>query len=299
MTEPGSTQTKWQTAVAIGQDVGMGWGRKNISLMAASISFYSMMSLAPLLSFVIWMGSFFFAESTMESQILGRVEEVLGAETASMIADLIQASADRTSTNTIFPIIGILVTIYFASTVFRIIKLTMNIIWDVTPQDVPRTGIIAVLWDRLLSFLMVVLIGGAMVVLMLSQVIVSLMGDFLLTYVPQIEPYLAYTGFGTTLLVVALLTTIAFKLLPDRPLRWRDVLPGALMAAVLFYLGNQLIGIYFSFSRLPVIYGAAGSLVVVLLWVYYTALIFLLSALFSQVIARRLLGFGANAQVGT
>lgn len=275
------------TAVAIFKEISVKWGEKNTGLMAAAIAFYSMMSLAPLLVFVIGAVGLFFNESVVEQQLLLRISELLGAETAEFVAGVIDGAFQWDVSGPILAVIGVLIILFFATTVFNSFKLALNAIWDVTPDVAPRAGIIAILWDRLLAAAMVLLTGGALFVVMISSVVSSVIGSWLEEQWPEVGGRLTFSGQLVGALVLVFLITVAYKWLPDTAVLWRYALVGAVLASFLILIANKLMGIYFSLSALPTIYGAAGSLVVLLLWVYYSAQILLFGALFTRALSRQ------------
>ncbi len=287
--KPVSRQRKiFDTAVAIFQEIGAKWGEKNAGLMSAAIAFYSMMSLAPLMAVIIGLVGIFFTDSVVEAELLARIEDILGAETAEFVAGIIQTAFQIDRSGSIFAIIGTVMIIFFASTVFNAVKIALNNIWDVTPDVAPRSGIFAFLWDRLLASAMVLLTGGALFVMMISSVISAVVGEWLAEQWPQAGAIATFSGQWVGVLALLFLLTVAYKWLPDTAVLWRYSLAGASIATILFLIGNQLMGIYFSFSSLPTIYGAAGSLVVFLLWVYYSSYILLFGALFTRALTRQL-----------
>lgn len=284
---------KQNTAVAMAQEIAAGWGERNVSLMAAAIAFYSMMSLAPLLAFVIGTVGFFFSESVVEEQILASIRDTLGPETSEFVAGVLESAFKLDNSGPVLIIIGVVIILFFASTVFNSVKMALNVIWDITPEKAPYSGILAFLWNRFWAAIMVLLIGSALFVLMMAEVISASLGQWISQNAPEFEAFVSYSSNWLGVILVFILLTIAYRVLPDVRLRWRQVLPGSLLVTLLILIGNQVMGIYFSLSSLPTIYGAAGSLVVVLLWVYYSSYIFLFGALFTKAFARR---FGRAAE---
>lgn len=280
-------ESKRDTAVAMMQEIAAGWAEKTVGLKAAAIAFYAMLSLAPLLAFIISMVGFFFSESSVEREVLTAISDTLGAETAELVAGVIDSAFKTDSSGPILAIIGLFLILFFASTVFNSVKIALNAIWDVTPEEAPHSGIVAFLWNRLLAAVMVLLTGAALLIMMLASVVSATLSRWLGDQVPELGDLVTFSGQWVGVLVVLFLVTVGYKLLPDVSLRWRQVLPGSLLATVLFLVGNYFMGFYFSLSSLPTVYGAAGSLVVLLLWVYYSSYIFLFGALFTKSFADR------------
>ena len=272
------------TAVAMARDIGTWWGEGNVALMAAAIAFYSMLSLAPLLAFAISVASLFVAQAAVEDQLLMTVSEMFGQETADFLAGVITAAFRMDSSGPILAIIGLVIIVFFASTVFNSLKLALNAIWGVKADKLPRSGVLAIVWNRLLASGMVILTSAALTLTMLTSVISIDLPVWLTQHWPQLTKAVSIyrQGMGASTVLVVGLLMVAYKVLPDVSLSWRQVLPGALMVTGLFMIGNKAMEIYFSLSALPTVYGAAGSLVMVLLWVYYLSYIFFLGALFTR-----------------
>jgi len=146
----------------------------------------------------------------------------------------------------------------------------------VTAENIPRSGVLAMVWNRLLALGMVILTSAALILTMLTNVISIDLPVWLIERWPRlanaVSTYRQGTGSGAVLVVGLMM--VAYKVLPDVSLTWRQVFPGALLVTVLFMIGNEVLKIYFSLSALPTVYGAAGSLVIMLLWVYYLSYIF-------------------------
>ena len=272
------------TAVAMARDIGTWWGEGNVALMAAAIAFYSMLSLAPLLAFAISVASLFVAQAAVEDQLLMTVSEMFGQETADFLAGVITAAFRMDSSGPILAIIGLVIIVFFASTVFNSLKLALNAIWGVKADKLQRSGVLAIVWNRLLAAGMVILTSAALTLTMLTSVISIDLPVWLTHHWPQLTKAVSIyqQGMGTSTVLVVGLLMVAYKVLPDVSLSWRQVLPGALLVTGLFVIGNEAMEFYFSLSVLPTVYGAAGSLVIVLLWVYYLSYIFFLGALFTR-----------------
>jgi YihY family inner membrane protein len=273
------------TAIAMIRDIGVWWGEGNVALMAGATAFYSMLSLAPLLAFAISVAGLFVAQAVAEYQLLTTVAEIFGQETADFLAEVIRAAVRLNGSGPMLAIIGLFLTIFFASTVFNSLKLALNAIWAVQAKNTRRSSILTIVWNRLLASGMVIVTSAALTLTMLFSVIRVDVSVWLTQHWPQLAGIVSTyrRGLGAwDLLLVAGLMMVAYKVLPDVRLTWRQVLPGALLVTVLFMLGNEMMKIYFSWSVLPTVYGAAGSLVMVLLWIYYLSYIFFLGALVTR-----------------
>ena len=252
--------------------------------MAGAIAFYSMVSMAPLLVVAISIAGLFVAEAVVEERVLTAVAEIFSQKTADFLAGVIEAAFRSDVSGHILAIAGLFVVIFFASTVFNSMKLALNTIWGVSANSRSRSGLFAVLWNRLLASAMVLLTAVALTLTMLTNVVSVEIPMWFVQRWPDFPQVAAVyqQGMRAGLVFVAGMIMVAYKVLPDVPLTWRQVLPGALLVTVLFRVGNEVMQAYFSLSVLPTIYGAAGSLVMILLWVYYQSYIFFLGALFTR-----------------
>ncbi len=276
------------TVVAMAQDIGAWWSEGNVSLMPAAIAFYSMLSLAPLLAFAISIAGLFVAQAVAEDKLLTTLAEIFGQETADFMAGVITAALRLDSSGPFLAMIGLFITIFFASTVFNSLKGALNAIWGVTTDNMPSYGVLAMIWDRLLASGMVLLTSAALTLTMLASVINVDLPVWFTQRWPNLAAAVSVYRQGTAvgMVMVVGLMMVAYKVLPDVPLTWRQVLPGALLVTVLFMIGNEVMKIYFSLSTLPTVYGAAGSLVIVLLWIYYLSYVFFFGALFTRAYVR-------------
>lgn len=251
--------------------------------LASSLSYYTLFSLAPLLIIVIAIAGLAFGREAAEHQIVGTIQGMVGHQSAQAIQGMIQNASSQPHTGVLSAVMGLGALILGAGGVVGQLQTALNTIWGVTPKS--GQGVWGFVRQRFISFAMVLSIGFLLLVsLVISAVITSLtlfMGDFLggvkiLTHVLDL--------FVSFILVTALFAMI-YKFLPDVRIQWRDVWIGAALTSVLFTVGKFLIGLYLGQSGVSSTYGAAGSLITVLLWVYYSSLIFFLGAEFTQVYA--------------
>lgn len=272
------------TIMAMVRDIGAWSGDANVMLMAAGIAFFSTLSLAPLLVFAISVAGVFVAEAVVEDRLLTTVAENLGQDTADFLAELITAAFRLDGTGPLLGLIGLFITVLFASNMFYWLKVALNDIWDVTTENAPRSGLLVMLWDRLLAAAMVLLTSAVLALTMLNSVISVDLPVWVTERWPGFPEalLLSWQSMTVEMMLVTGLMMAAYKLLPDVPLTWRQVLPGAILVTVLIVIGNQVLEIYFSMSILSTAYGAAGSPVILLLWVYYLSYAFFLGALFTR-----------------
>lgn len=254
------------------------------SNLAASLAYYTLFSLAPLLLIVVAVASLFFGNTEVQQAIHDQALNLFGTEGAEWITTMVQnAYAPKESLQASF--IGILVLLVGATSVFTHIQDSLNTIWSVKPK--PKRNIVKMLRDRVLSFSMILVVGFLLLVSLLLSTALSALAEYLKNRLPDISVVLMQIfEAGVSFAIIAALFALMFKFLPDAKITWSDVRAGAVVTALLFAVGKNLIGLYLGSSSVASGYGAAGALVVVLVWVYYSSLIFFLGAEFTQVYAR-------------
>ena len=251
--------------------------------MAAALAYYTTFALAPILVIVIGVAGLVFGEDAVRGQLVRELSSLVGVHAAETISKAV-ASASDFGSSIWATIIGIVTLLVGATGVFVELQDALNIIWKVPPR--PGTGWKLVLRERFLSFAMILGIGF----LLLVSLVVSAGVTALNTFFEGWSLYgwaLQGLNIGIGLLVTSGLFAMIFKLLPDTSVRWRDVVLGAVATAVLFTVGRVLIGLYLGQSSVSSAYGAAGSLAVLLVWVYYSAQIVFLGAEFTHAVAVR------------
>lgn len=251
--------------------------------MAAAISYYTIFSLAPLLVIVIALAGAFFGREAVQGVIVEQLSGLIGRESAGLVQNLVRATSDSEK-GRIAGIISLVVLLVGATTVFAELQSALDRIWHVPAARKP-SGVMAVLRARLLSF---GLILGLAFLLMISLVVsagVAALGTWMGGLMPGWETMLQAINVLVSLSIATLLFAMIFKLMPSAAIEWRDVWVGALVTALLFEVGKLLIGLYLGKSGVTEAFAAAGSLVVLLAWVYFGSLIFLLGAEFTKAYA--------------
>jgi len=260
------------------------WSEDNAPMYGAALAFYSIFSLAPLLVIAIGVAGLAFGREAVQAEVLAQFADLLGREGARQVEIVLRNAAESPS-GIPATILGVIALFVGATAVFNQLKVALNTIWNVPPS---RAGVVRTFFvDRLLSFAMVQCIGFLLLISLLVNAALAALSKSFERFVPEMAELLLAAGFVFSLLVVTVLFAAIFKILPDARIAWMDVWVGALATALLFTLGKFLIGLYLGRSSVASVYGAAGSLVVLLLWVYYSAQVFLLGAEFTQVYARR------------
>lgn len=260
------------------------WSRDNASRLAAALSYYTIFSVAPLLIIAIAVAGLVFGRQAATDQIVYQIRGLVGNDGAQVIQTILQ-NASKTTSGILATVVGLVTLLVGASGAFGQLQDSLNIIWEVKPKA--GRGVKGVLRDRFLSFSMVLVIGFLLMVSLLLSAFLAGVGKYVSDLLPMSSLVLQAINFGISLIVTTVLFALIFKVLPDAYVRWRDVWVGSCVTALLFSLGRFLIGLYLGRSSVSSAYGAAGSLVVLLLWVYYSAQILFLGAEFTQVYANR------------
>ncbi|HVF82015.1 MAG TPA: YihY/virulence factor BrkB family protein [Flavisolibacter sp.] len=260
-----------------------GFGDDKVLKLSAALAYYTVFSIGPLIIVVIYLAGIIYGREAIQGSIFGHIQGLVGAEAATQIQSMIKSAALNTKGN-FAAVVGVVTLVIGATGVFGEIQESINIIWNLKPK--PKKGWVKMLVNRLLSFSVIVSLGFILLVsLVLTGLIEALMGR-LQAYFPNITVVLVY--IINLLLTFAIITTlfgVIFKVLPDAIIKWRDVIVGSMVTAVLFMLGKFAITFYIGTSDVGGTYGAAGSLVVLLLWVYYSSVILYFGAEFTKAYA--------------
>jgi membrane protein len=254
------------------------WSEDKASRLGASLAYYTIFSIGPLLLITIAIASFIFKDA--EHQIVGTISAVVGSAGGDVITQTID-NANKGGSNIVATIIGIVTLLLGASGVFGQLKDALNTIWEVKPK--PGQGIMATIKDRFFSFTMVLGTGFLLLVSLVINSAVAAVGVYLNSVLPGGQIYGQILSIVLTFVVITVMFALLFKFLPDVKIAWSDVWVGAGITAILFGLGQFALSIYLSLSNVGSAFGAAGALVVVLVWIYYSAQILLLGAEFTQV----------------
>lgn len=262
------------------------WSEDNASRLAAALSYYTTFSLAPLLVLVISLVGLLGFRDSVRGQILNQVEDLGGPQGAELVEGMIETAAIPTA-GAVATAIGAATLLFGALGVFAELQNSLNTIWEVKPK--PREGFIAtirsLLLTRLISFAMILVIGFLLLVSLVLSAGLAAFGDFLGNAFLFSEFLILVINFVISFGVITLLFALIYKYLPDAEIAWKDVWLGAAITALLFTIGKLLIGIYLGNSNIGNVFGAAGSLAILMIWVYYSAQIVFLGAEFTQVYA--------------
>ncbi|MBV9346092.1 MAG: YihY/virulence factor BrkB family protein [Gammaproteobacteria bacterium] len=259
------------------------WNDHEGMRLAASLSFYSILSLAPLVILAISLVALVVGRSAAQTAVITQVQGLMGADGAQAVQSVI-AHAQSPSGGALASAIGLVTLLFGASGVFGELQSALNKIWEAKPPT--GSGWWYMVRTRLFSFGMVLGIGFLLLVSLLLSAGLAALSGYLGDVLPLPKVLLSVLNFVVSFLGISFLFALIFKYVPDAPVRWRDVWLGAVVTALLFTIGKALIGLYLGRAAVGSAYGAAGSLIVVIVWVYYSAMIFFFGAEFTHVRAR-------------
>jgi len=279
----------------ITRDAASQWSEHKDARLGAALAYYSVFSIGPLILIAVAIAGLFFGQDAVRGEVGSALRGLLG-DTGAQAIDGMLAGASKPSEGVIASIIGIGTLVFAAIGVVVQLKDAFNTVWEVkTP---PGKGIWSFARTYVLSLAGVLSLGFLLLISMLVTTALAAGGKFLAPYIP--EAALQVVSFAVSFAVITLLFAMMFKWLPDAKIQWRDVWLGAIATAALFEIGKFLIGLYIGKQGLESTYGAAASIVIVLIWVYYSAQIVLLGAEFTNLYAKRCgsLKHGERAQAG-
>jgi membrane protein len=260
------------------------WSRDHAPRLGAALAYYTVFSLVPFLVVVIALIGLVFGQEAAQSAILDQIAALVGDQSAAAIKDMIRR-ADQPSTGLLATVIALATLLVGASGVFGQLQDALNTVWGVEPKE--GRGLWGFIKDRFLSFVAVLGTGFLLLVSLVLSSALAAMGKWFSGLLPLPEAVLEVMNLGLSFVVVTGLFALIFKVLPDAKVAWRDVWVGAALTSILFTVGKFALGLYLGKSNVASAYGAAGSLVLVLLWVYYSAQILLYGAEFTQVYANQ------------
>jgi membrane protein len=249
----------------------------------AAIAFYTVISVAPVLLIVVAIAGLVFGRDAAQNAITAQFSDLMGQQTAEVLQSAIASAAGKSS-SIIATIIGVATLIATASGVFGEMQAALNSIWKAKPQ---ATTVSRLIGARAISLGLVAALGFLLIVSLVISAGLTAFGNYLDTVLPMGKLVLPALNFVVSVVLLAILFGAIYKVLPDRSLQWNDVIIGALITSVLFNIGKSLIAWYIGSSAIASSYGAAGGLIVLLLWVYYSAQIFLFGSEFTKTYANQ------------
>lgn len=256
----------------------------NAIKLSASLSYYTIFALPPLMIIIITICGFFFGKDAVTGQLYGQINGLVGNDAAIQIQNAIK-NVELSNSNVFATVFGGIMLLIGASGVFAEIQSSINFIWGLRAK--PNKGIKKFIQNRLMSFSMIASVGFLLLVSLLVNSAMDLLSGRLKLYFPESTVYLFYIlNILIVFMIITLLFAIIFKTLPDGNIKWKDALIGASSTSVLFMIGKFGIGFYLGSSTVATVYGAAGSIIIILLWVYYSAIILYFGAEYTKVYAR-------------
>ncbi len=267
------------------KDAALAWNNDSAASMGAAIAYYTIFSIAPLLIIATAIAGFFFGVEAAQGHIFGQAQGLLGEEGALALQGLVE-SASEPAEGFLATVIGLAIMIFGATGVFAELQGAMDRIWQV-PAAKQEQGLWYLIRRRMLTFGMVLGVAFVLLVSLIVSALISALEAWWNPYLPGPEMILQILNFAISFIIVTGLFALIFKLLPRVAVAWGDVVIGAAATALLFNIGKFLIGLYIGKSGVVSGFGAAGTLVALLLWVYYSAQVFLLGAEFTWVYAKR------------
>jgi membrane protein len=271
--------------VRILKDAATEWMNHRAASKGAALAFYTLFSIAPILVLVIAIAGFFWGTDAAQGQLLGELKGLLGAKGAEAIQLVLAGARDKESGKTA-TIAATALLVFGATSVFAELKDSLDEIWDVPLQA--NGGVWDTLRTRLLSFSLILVLAFLLMVSLVVSAALAVLQNYFSGLWQQAAVLLGWVASAISFLVIAALFAVIYKLLPRIKLSWQDVTIGALGTAAMFTLGKYLIGLYIGNSGVADSFGAAGSMIALMLWVYYSAQIFFLGAEFARQYALQL-----------
>lgn len=264
---------------------------RNIPEHGAALAFYTIFAVAPLFLIAVSLAGLLFGNQAAQYELFGQLSKLVGPHGANALQEMV-AAANRPRASTIATIIGFITLFIGATSVFLQLQASLNTVWNV--KRLPGRGLRHFIMDRLLSFAMMAAIAFLLMVSLVLNAALSYLGKFMSGLIPGNEVILQIINFFVSLGVITLLFAAIFKILPDVKIRWHDTWIGAMTTGLLFDLGKFLLGFYLGRSSFASAYGAAGSFIIVLMWVYYSTQILLFGAKYTELYAKK---FGSHFEL--
>ncbi|HVF82014.1 MAG TPA: YihY/virulence factor BrkB family protein [Flavisolibacter sp.] len=265
------------------KDAFTGFGDDKVTKLSASLAYYTVFSLAPLLIVIISVAGLVLGREAIQGSIDNQIQSFIGADAAKQLQEMIKSVA-ISGKGILATTIGVVILLVGATTIFAEIQDSINSIWGLKPK--PKVGILKTLQNRLLSFGLIGSLVFLLLVSLAATTVIESIGGRLKAFLPDVTVIVFYViNLVLTLSVTTILFAIIFKVLPDAKIKWKDILPGAIATSLLFLLGKFAISLYISKSEVGSTYGAAGSLAVILIWIYYSSIILYFGAEFTKAYA--------------
>ncbi|MDQ6608872.1 MAG: YihY/virulence factor BrkB family protein [Bacteroidota bacterium] len=262
---------------------GENFSEDNCVKLAASLSYYTIFAVAPLLIIIISIVGSVFGRDAVQGKVYTEIQTLVGSDAALQIQSII-ANVGKSHNSAVGTIIGAVVLFIGATGIFTEIQGSINFIWSVKAK--PKKSWLKYLINRALSFALVLTLGLMLLITLISSTLLTVLSDKIAKYFPNYSVYfLSVVNVILLLVVITGLFIVIYKVLPDAVISWRDALVGSVFTALLFLAGKYLIGIYLGKSKLGITYGTAASIIIILTWVYYSSLILYFGAEFTRAFA--------------
>ena len=268
---------------AILQQTFTEFNEDNVPGLAAGVAYYAIFSLAPMLVIALAVVSMIFGADIAQGRLDDQIQQLVGSRAAGAVVELI-SNANTGGGGTLATIVSVFILLFGATGVMVGLQQALNAAWGVMPD--PKRGWWGLIYDRLLALIMVLGVGVLLFASVVLTTVLTAVGDAVSRWIAIPMPLTFVIGIVVSYLISMLLFAMIYKVLPDVDIGWKDVWMGSAITAALFIIGKELIGLYLGSTSVSSAYGAAGSLVALLIWIYYSSIIFLLGAEFTQVYAR-------------
>jgi len=255
------------------------WNDDNAPRLGAALAFYTILSMSPLTILILAILSLVFDRAQAQAQLLDQIRSLTGPDGAAAVQSLL-ASGQRPFSGVFATLMGLLTLVFGASGVFNELRSALNTIWDVPPRQ--GVNLSSLIKERLFSAGMVISIGFILLVSLLASAGLAAMAKFADQYLPLPSSLLGIFDFCVSLFGISFLFGLIFRYVPETPIRWTEIRYGAFVTGLLFTLGKVVLGLYLGKAAPGSAYGAAGSLVVTVIWVYYSAQVFYFGAEFTH-----------------
>lgn len=266
------------------KEAGIRWNKDDAFELSASIAYYAIFSIPALLVIVITVAGWFFGPDAIQGKIAGEIQGMVGPDAAQTVQDAI-ASSSKFDGKWYAVIISVGTLLFGATGVFFQLQKSLNRVWNLEPR--PKRALVKMFMDRATSLGIILIIGFLLLVSLVLTSVLSALSDWMMGFLPEFMTVVFFLlDFGLSFVVITVLFAMIFKMLPDAEIKWRTVWTGAGVTTLLFLIGKFLIGQYFGFADPSSTYGAAGSVVLLLLWINYSCLIVIYGAEFTEVYSR-------------
>lgn len=260
------------------------WNHDSVARLSAALAFYTIFSMAPLLVIAVGLAAFFIEREVAKGQLAEQISVFTNSPQVGELAQTIIENSNQAGGSVLTPLVGVVVLLYGATVIFNELKSALNLIWDV--ENDQQGAVWRMVVSRLFTLVMVVVSGLLMLIALVATTALTVATDWVNEQWPGMAVTSQVVNFAFFFVITVLVFALLYKYVPDLRIAWRDVWLGALATALLFSVSRWLIIFYLSRSTIPTTYGAAGSLAILMLWIYYSAQIFFLGAEFTQVYAR-------------